>query len=396
MDFADAPEHAAFRREFRDWLEANLTDDLRVEDAQDQRISPDRDILVKRIAWQKKMHEAGWVGISWPTEYGGRGANFMQQVIWDEEYFHARAPILPCQSGLNLLGPTLIHWGTEEQKTRHLPRILSADEIWCQGYSEPGAGSDLASLRTRAIDQGDHFVVNGQKVWTSGAHFADWCFLLVRTDPDAPKHHGISYLLVDMKTPGITVRPLVLLNGHRHFNEVFFEDVAVPKENLVGQLNEGWKVTTTTLAFERGGAGGRDHAAQIARLVELAKQFPSRQEPAWRESHIRQQLAQLAIETKALQVTRLRGLTRRLRGEPPGPEGSILKLFGSELAGRIADFSGTLLGPYATLDTPTEAVPDAPRWLHRVLGARQYTIAGGTSEIQRNIIGERVLGLPRG
>jgi alkylation response protein AidB-like acyl-CoA dehydrogenase len=233
-------------------------------------------------------------------------------------------------------------------------------------------------------------------VWTSGAHFADWCFLLVRTDPEAPKHHGISYLLVDMKTPGVEVRPLVLLNGHRHFNEVFFSDVVVPKENLVGKLNEGWKVTTTTLMFERSGAGGRDHAAQIARLVELAKQFPNRQEPAWEQSHIRQQLAQLALETKALQVTRLRGLTRRLRGEPPGPEGSILKLFGSELAGRIADFSSTLLGPYATLDTPTEAVPDAPRWLHRVLGARQYTIAGGTSEIQRNIIGERVLGLPRG
>jgi alkylation response protein AidB-like acyl-CoA dehydrogenase len=170
----------------------------------------------------------------------------------------------------------------------------------------------------------------------------------------------------------------------------------VPKENLVGPLNEGWKVTTTTLMFERGGAGGRDHAAQLARLLELAKQFPNRQEPAWREGHIRQQLAQLMIEAKALQVTRLRGLTRRLRGEPPGPEGSILKLFGSELATRIADFSSTLLGPYATLETPTDTVPDAPRWSHRVLGARQYTIAGGTSEIQRNIIGERVLGLPRG
>src|SRR5438270_2192978 len=378
MDFADSPEHAEFRREFRQWLDANLTDDLRVEDAQDQRIAPDRETFDKRIRWQKKMHAGGWVGLSWPKEYGGRGANFMQQVIYDEEYFRARAPILPCASGLGLLGPTLIHWGTEEQKKRHLPKILSADEIWCQGYSEPGAGSDLASLRTRAIDKGDHFVVNGQKVWTSGAHFADWCFLLVRTDPDAPKHHGISYLLVDMKMPGITVRPLVLLNGHRHFNEVFFEDVAVPKENLVGPLNQGWKVAMTTLMFERGGAGGRDHAAQIARLAELAKQFPSRQEPAWSESHIRQQLAQLAIDVKALQVTRLRGLTRRLRGEPPGPEGSILKLFGSELALRIADFSSTLLGPYALLGASTETVPDAPRWGQPGLGARQYPIPGGT------------------
>jgi alkylation response protein AidB-like acyl-CoA dehydrogenase len=396
MDFADSPEHAAFRAEFRQWLEDNLPPEICVDDAADQRVAPDRETLEKRIAWQKKMHAAGWVGISWPKEYGGRGASFMQQVIFDEEYFRARAPILPGASAINLLGSTLIQCGTEAQKRRHLLRILAGEERWCQGFSEPGAGGDLASLRTRAVDRGDHFLVNGQKVWTSGAHFADWCFLLVRTDPDAPKHHGISYLLVDMKTPGITVRPLVLLNGHRHFNEVFFEDVVVPKENLVGQLNEGWKVAITTLMFERSGAGGRDHAAQIARLVELAKQFPSRQEPAWNESHIRQQLAQLAIDVKALQVTRLRGLTRRLRGEPPGPEGSILKLFGSELALRIADFSSTLLGPYATVDASTEAVPDAARWHHRVLGARQYTIAGGTSEIQRNIIGERVLGLPKG
>ncbi len=344
MDFADSPEHAAFRTEFRHWLETNLPSEICVDDAADQRVASDRETLEKRIAWQKTMHAAGWVGISWPEEYGGRGASFMQQVIFDEEYFRARAPVLPTASALNLLGPTLIHWGTEEQKKRHLPRILSADELWCQGYSEPDAGGDLASLRTRAVDTGEHFVVNGQKVWTSGAHFADWCFLLVRTDPDAPKHQGISYLLVDMKTPGITVRPLVLLNGHRHFNEVFFEDVAVPKENLVGPLNQGWKVAITTLMFERSGAGGRDHAAQIARLAELA----------------------------------------------------ILKLFGSELALRIADFSSTLLGPYATVNAPTEAVPDAARWHHRVLGARQYTIAGGTSEIQRNIIGERVLGLPKG
>jgi alkylation response protein AidB-like acyl-CoA dehydrogenase len=396
MDFADSPEHAAFRAEFRRWLEQNLRDDIKVDDAADQRVAPDRETLEKRVAWQKRMHAAGWVGISWPSDYGGRGASFMQQVIFDEEYFRARAPVLPGNVGLNLFGPTLIHWGSEEQKKRYLPRILAAEELWCQGYSEPGAGSDLAGLKTRAIDRGDHFVVNGQKVWTSGAHFADWCFLLVRTDAAAPKHHGISYLLVDMKTPGITVRPLVLLNGHRHFNEIFFEDVRVPKENLVGRLNEGWKVTMTTLMFERSGAGGRDHAAQIARLAELAKQFPSRQEPAWNDSHIRQQLAQLAIDVKALQVTRLRGLTRRLRGEPPGPEGSILKLFGSELAQRIAEFASTLLGPYATVDAATEVLPDAARWHHRVLGARQYTIAGGTSEIQRNIIGERVLGLPKG
>ena len=228
MDFADSPEHAAFRNEVRGWLEANLPPEICVDDAADQRVAPDRETLAKRIQWQKKMHAAGWVGISWPKEYGGRGANFMQQVIFDEELPRPR-PVLPGASALNLLGPSLIHWGTEEQKQRHLPRILNADELWCQGFSEPDAGGDLASLRTRAVDHGDQFVVNGQKVWTSGAHFADWCFLLVRTDPAAPKHHGISYLLVDMKTPGITVRPLVLLNGHRHFNEVFLSMCRSPK-----------------------------------------------------------------------------------------------------------------------------------------------------------------------
>ena len=215
MDLELSDGERAFRDDARRWLEANVpTTPLPSGDTAEG--------FAQSRAWEKRLYEAGWAVVSWPREYGGRGASFMEQVIFDEEYFGARAPVLPTASALNLLGPTLIHWGTEEQKKRHLPRILNADELWCQGYSEPDAGGDLASLRTRAVDRGDHFVVNGQKVWTSGAHFADWCFLLVRTDPDAPKHHGISYLLVDMKTPGITVRPLVLLNGHRHFNEVFF------------------------------------------------------------------------------------------------------------------------------------------------------------------------------
>src|SRR6266576_7145511 len=310
MDFADSPEHAEFRREFRQWLDANLTDDLKVEDAQDQRIAPNRETLEKRIAWQKKMHAAGWVGLSWPKEYGGRGASFMQQVIFDEEYFRARAPILPGTVGMSLLGPTLIHWGTEAQKKRYLPKILSCDEIWCQGYSEPGAGSDLAGLRTRAVDKGDHFLVNGQKVWTSGAHFADWCFLLVRTDPDAPKHHGISYLLVDMKTPGITVRPLVLMNGHRHFNEVFFVDVRVPKANLIGRQNEGWKPAMTTLMYERKSGGSRGFAEQLGRLRGLAGELRVAGRSAWEDPLVRQGFAQLWIEATCLKYTRLRNITR--------------------------------------------------------------------------------------
>jgi alkylation response protein AidB-like acyl-CoA dehydrogenase len=316
-------------------------------------------------------------------------------VIYDEECFRARAPVLPGYSGIGMAGPTLIEWGTEEQRRRFLPRILAADDIWCQGFSEPGAGSDLASLRTRAVDQGDHFVVNGQKVWTSGAQFADWIYLLVRTDADAPRHRGISFLLVDMKTPGITVRPLVLMNGHQHFNEVFFVDVPVPKANLVGPLNQGWKVAMTTLMYERKGGGGRGHDAQIQRLGALARQLRSGAASAWDDPLVRQRFAQLVIEATALRYTRLRNLTRQLRGEPPGPEGSILKLFGSELGVRVADFAGELLGPHVLVNRPTDGVPDAPRWYNRVVSARQYTIAGGTSEIQRNIIGERVLGLPK-
>ncbi len=395
MDFEYSPAEEAFRKEFRAWLAANLPPDLCLDDAADDRVASDRETFERRRAWQKTMHAAGWVGITWPTEYGGRGAGLIERVIWEEEYAAARAPVLPGNMALNLVGPTIIHWGTDAQKRRHLPAILAADEIWCQGFSEPGAGSDLASLRTRAVDRGDHYVVNGQKVWTSGAHFAHWIILLVRTDPDAPKHRGISCLLVPMRSPGISVRPLVLMTGHHHFNEVFFTDVAVPKANLLGPPNQGWKVSTTTLMYERHSAGGRSHAAQIARLAALARRVTIDGKPAWEQPWIRQRLAQLAIDCEALKYTRLRSLTRQLRGEPPGPEGSILKLTGSELGVRIADVAGELLGMHVLVNEPSGAVPDAPRWFNRVLAARQYTISAGTSEIQRNIIGERVLGLPK-
>jgi alkylation response protein AidB-like acyl-CoA dehydrogenase len=330
------------------------------------------------------------------VEYGGRGAGLIERVVWDEEYAAARAPVLPGQMGLSLVGPTIIHWGTDEQKRRHLPAILAADEVWCQGFSEPGAGSDLASLSTRAVDRGDHFVVNGQKVWTSGAQYAHWIILLVRTDPDAPKHKGISCLLVDMKTPGITVRPLVLMTGHHHFNEVFFSDVAVPKANLLGPVNQGWKVSTTTLMHERHSSGARNPIGQVTALMALARRLPRGRGMAWDDPGIRQRLAQLAIDCAVFKYTRLRNLTRQLRGEPPGPEGSVLKLTGSELGVRISDAAGELLGVHALVNEASETVPDAPRWFNRLLAARQYTIAAGTSEIQRNIIGERVLGLPKG
>ena len=395
MDFHYTPEQETFRRELRGWLAANLPRELCVDDPTDERVAPDRPTFEKRVEWQKIMYKAGWVGIAWPKEYGGRGATLMEQIIYDEECFRARAPVLPGYSGIGMIGPTLIEVGTEAQKKRFVPRILTAEDIWCQGFSEPGAGSDLAGLSTRAVDKGDHFFVNGQKVWTSGAQFADWIYLLVRTDPAAPKHKGISYLLVDMKTPGITVRPLVLMNGHRHFNEVFFVDVKVPKEHLVGRLNAGWGVAMTTLMYERKAGGGRGHDDQIRRLGELAREVAAGGAAAWESPLVRQRWAQLAIEAAAFKYTRYRNITRQLRGAPPGPEGSILKLFGSELGVRIADFAGELLGPRVLLNQPTDDVPDNARWYNRVVSARQYTIAGGTSEIQRNIIGERVLGLPK-
>ncbi len=396
MDFQYTPEQDAFRAEVRSWLAANLDPSLCVDDPKDERVAPDRETFEERRIWQRTMYDSGWVGIAWPKEYGGRGAGLLEQVIFDEEYTNAHAPVLPGYSGIALCGPTLMHWGTDEQKERFLKRILNGDDVWCQGYSEPGAGSDLAGLQTKAVAEGDDFIINGQKVWTSGAQYADWIFMLVRTDPDAPKHRGISYILVNMKTPGVTVRPLVLMNGHSHFNEVFFEDVRVPKVNLVGPLNQGWKVAMTTLMFERAYAGVANYDDQIGRLVELSQQVHIDGEPAWEQSWVRQKLTEFHIESQALKYTRLRGLTKLLKGLPPGPEGSMLKLCGSELGIDIAAFASELLAGAAITEQTTDVVPDAPRWFNRVLSARQYTIAGGTSEIQKNIMGERVLGLPKG
>jgi alkylation response protein AidB-like acyl-CoA dehydrogenase len=396
VDFEYTAEQQEFRQRVRAWLRDNLPDDLKIDDAMDERVAPNREVFERRRAWQRRLADAGWVGLSWPREFGGSAAGLIEQVIFEEEYARARAPVLPGYSGVGLCGPTLMHWGSDAQKKRFLPRILNGDDIWCQGYSEPGAGSDLASLQTRAVDCGDYFLVNGQKVWTSGAQYADWMFLLARTDPQAPKHKGISYLLLDMKSAGVEVRPLVLMNGHAHFNEVFFTDVQVPRENLVGPLNEGWKVAVTTLMYERSGAGGGGHTSQVRRLAELSNTVEIGGRPAWEQEWVRQRLAQFAIACEAARFTRLRSLTRRLRGLPPGPEGSVLKLFGSELGVEIARFATELLGAHALVAEPTAVVPDAPRWLGRVLSSRQYTIAGGTSEIQRNIIGERTLGLPKG
>jgi alkylation response protein AidB-like acyl-CoA dehydrogenase len=393
MDFNFTPEDEAFRREFRAWLKENAP----------REGLPDADALAegddegwnRRVQWYKKLHAGGWLGIDWPREYGGRGASILQTIVYHQELARARAPLPYLGSGLGLIGPTLMHWGNEEQKKRFIPKILSGEEIWCQGYSEPNSGSDLASLQTRAVEDGDDFVVNGQKIWTSTAHRADWIFLLVRTDPDAPKHKGISYLLVDMHSPGVTVRPLVQMTGASGFNEVFFDDVRVPKKNLVGEKNQGWQVAITTLMFERRGAGGPG-TGQMRELVRLAKQLPRDGKTAWDDASVRQKIVEFYCEAEALKFTGYRQLTRRLKGLPPGPEGSMMKLVSTELNLRVAMFAMELLGPYSQLEHNAPFALDHGKWLFRMLAARGGTIAAGTNQIQHNIIGERVLGLPKG
>ena len=388
MDFRLSPEEEAFRKEVSDWLDAHVPADFDPERFEFGMTADER--LDWQLAWHRTVHAGGWVGLHWPREYGGRGASLMEQVIFREELARRRLPPGANMLGILLVGPTLMHWGTDAQKRRYLPKILSAEEIWCQGYSEPGAGSDLASLQTRAVEDGDVFVVNGQKVWTSGAARADWCILLARTEPNAPRHQGISYLHVDMRTPGITVRPLVQMTGNAGFNEVFFEDVRVPRANLVGEKNRGWDVAITTLMFERAGLGtDLRFEGVLESLVAAARHVGRLGDPV-----VRQQIAQFHIEAAAVRYGGWRQLTRRLRGQPPGPEGSLAKLVGSELNLRIAQWAVGLLGAHAQIAT-NEAGEPPGHWLARELMARAHTIAGGTSEIQRNIIAERVLGLPR-
>jgi alkylation response protein AidB-like acyl-CoA dehydrogenase len=394
MDFKFSDADESFRSEFRRWLEANLpSEHHKTAFAIEFFANEEGEDWEKRLAWHKKMHAGGWIGIQYPREYGGRGSTIAQQYIYDEELNRAGAPQLVNGQGIGLVGPTLMLWGTEDQRRRYLPKMLAADEIWCQGYSEPGSGSDLASLQTRAVEDGDYFVVNGQKVWTSDAHHADMCFLLVRSDPTAPKHKGISYLLVDMHSPGITVHPLVQMTGDRGFNEMFFEDVRVPKKNLVGKKNNGWLVALTSLMYER---RARDMAPIVHELAALSRLLAREGSTAWDDSSVRQKVADFACEAWAIRYLGLRQLTRQLKGLPPGPESSIQKLAYSELNLRIQKFAMELLGVYGQMTYQAPFAIDEGKWSYRMLAARGMIIGAGTSEIQRNVIGERVLGLPKG
>jgi alkylation response protein AidB-like acyl-CoA dehydrogenase len=399
MDFRYTPEQEAFRARLRGWLELNRGEVF--GDSSDPLNERDEDSdsrWKKMLEWHRRLYEAGYVALHWPKEWGGGGASLVEQVIYQDEVLRLGLPLYGAnQLALDRIGFILMAFGTEEQKRRYLPKMLTAEEIWCQGYSEPGAGSDLAGLQTRAVIDGDDFVINGQKVWTSLAQRAHMQVLLVRTDPNAPKHRGISYLLVDMNTPGITVRPLVQITGDSDFNEVFYDNVRVPRKNLVGELNQGWQVSIATLMYERV-SGGTRHPVErtINELLSVSHEIEFEGMSAAKHPYVRQKLAQFASEALCLRLSRYRSLTAQLNGKIPGPESSFGKLHATELNLRVAMFADELLGPYAQLERGSIGAIENGRWPYRVMRARGLTIAAGSSEIQHNIIGERVLKLPKG
>ncbi len=389
MDLNLNPEEQLFRDELRAWLHSNVPPPFSGSTNEEEK----GEYFNYLRGWQKRVAEAGWAGLSWPKEYGGRGARLIEQAIFQEEWARAEAPPLINVLGLSLIGPTIIAVGTPEQKMRYLPKILSAEEIWCQGFSEPNAGSDVASLSTKATLDGDHFVVNGQKIWTSLAHAADWCLLLVRTDPAAPKHKGITALLVDMHSPGVAVRPLKQMTGDASFNEVFFDNVRVPVTNVLGEVNRGWHTAIATLMNERAHLGTGIYVQfkrNLDQLIAHTREMKRHGKPANQDPVIRQKLAQAFMELEIFRLTNTRALSKMQSESIPGPEGSILKLLWSEYNQRFQQIAMETLGPYAQLHGF-----DHGQWAFNYLRTRANTIEAGTSEIQRNIVAERVLGLPK-
>jgi alkylation response protein AidB-like acyl-CoA dehydrogenase len=376
VDLTLSPSEESFRDELRAWLRDNHPGP-----------EPEGDIagFEFRRDWQRRLHAAGWAGVSWPQEYGGRGATLVEQAIYNEEFVRAQAPSAANVLGLAMGGPTVIAHGTEEQKRRYLEPILSAQEIWCQGFSEPDSGSDLASVKTRGVRDGGEWVVTGQKVWTTLAHHAKWCMLVARTDPDAPKHQGLTYFLMDMEQDAVQVRPLRQITGEAEFNELFMEEARIPDENIIGGEGNGWAVAITTLMHERATlAFGLQIAVKRAlrQLMDEAKSAGDAADP-----QVRDRLAQLYIESEVLRLTAYRGLSAIMRDGVPGPEGSLGKWQWAEVNQALTELAMDLRGPRAVLYDDT--------WTFRFLRARANSIEGGTTEILKNIVAERVLGLPR-
>jgi alkylation response protein AidB-like acyl-CoA dehydrogenase len=391
VDFRDTPEEADFRAGLRRWLVANLPDGWA-----DRTPTATRFDIEASRAWSRKLYDAGYVGLTWPKEYGGGGAPHSFQGIYLEETARIAAPDHIGGIGLGMAGPTIVAWGSDEQKSRYVAPLLSGEQVWCQGFSEPGSGSDLAGAKTTAVLDGDEWVVNGQKVWSSWAHIADWCILVVRTDPDAEKHRGLSYLLVDMHAPGVDVRPLAQITGDPEFNEIFFTDVRVPRESMLGRPGEGWNVAMTTLLHERGTLGFALTAAlerQFNNLLRLARTPGNDGARPGDDPVVRDRIAQQWIDLQALRFTNYRSITALERTGVPGPEGSVAKLHWSETNQRLTALARSLQGLASQLDGEG-AVWDG-YWQYQQLRSRGNTIEAGTSEILRNIIAERIVGLPR-
>jgi alkylation response protein AidB-like acyl-CoA dehydrogenase len=377
----------AFRDEVREFVERNAPDFA------DRRGRAPLDIMRD---WQRRLHGAGLAAVGWPVEFGGRGATAVEQLVFNTEMARAHAPEPINRSAINQLGPTIIQWGSPEQQQHYLPRILAGDDVWCQGFSEPDAGSDLASLRTRAVVDGNDFVVNGQKIWTSKAHYADWIYMLVRTDADAPKHDGISYLLVDLRTSGIEIRPIRQIAGAAEFSEVFFTDVRVPVANVVGPLNAGWRVAHSTLGYERIGQS-RTHRIErrLGMIVRLAATTTIDGVARIEEPGVRARLVEFAARVEALRFIASSATAAGVLGRTPGPEASLAKLLTSEIDQQMATFSLDLAGRAGVLERGSPGAAKGGTVAQGYLVMRAATLGAGTSEIQRNVIGEKLLGLPR-
>jgi len=390
MDLTLSPKEEEFRDEVRGWLADNHPGD-----------EPDgglEEVIPFRREWQRKLHEGGWAGISWPEEFGGRGATQIEQAIFAGEAARVEVPPPANILGLAMGGPVVIAHGTEEQKKRYLEPILTAEEIWCQGFSEPESGSDLASLKTKAVKDGDEWVVTGQKVWTTLAQFSKWCMLVARTDPDAPKHQGLTYFLMDMEQEGVQVRPLVQITGEGEFNEIFMEEARIPDSNVVGGVGNGWQVAITTLMNERAGLAFGAIAQisnSINRLSRLATETPENGGSAADDPGYRDRIAQLHIEAEAMRLNAYRGLTKTMQSGTPGPEGSLGKWQWADINQAISELALDIEGAYAPLDRGDEHAVNGGAWQYAFLRSRANSIEGGTTDILKNIIAERVLGLPK-
>jgi acyl-CoA dehydrogenase len=386
MDFKDTPEEATFRSEAQAWLTANAPIEADLAGLDD---------MARAKLWQKRKADAGWACIRWPKEYGGRGADAIQQVILNQEEAKVKTPNTGFFSiGQGMAAPTMMTWATDEQKKRYLPKLASGEEIWCQLFSEPAGGSDLAALRTKGVRDGDEWVVNGQKIWTSGAQYSDWGILVLRTDPNVPKHQGLSYFFIDMKSPGVEIKPIKQISGASGFNEVYFTDVRIPDAQRLGEVGQGWQVALTTLMNERASIGGGAGGAGFEQIMKLAQRLNIDDKPAIEDKQVRANLANWYVRQAGLKFTGYRSMTALSRGEIPGPENSIGKLVGAPLTQDLASFAIDLMDQAGILWSPESAELENI-FQSAYMSIPGLRIAGGTDEIMANIIAERVLGLPQ-